>query len=246
VKASKAAEPESFVKILTPENFDKTINDKTKNVLVEFYAPWCGHCKSLAPKYEKLARTFANDPNVIIANFNADAAKDVAERFGVTGYPTIKFFPAGGDPTKPESYDGAREEVDFVKFLNEKAGTHRVAGGGLLAEAGRILALDEVVNKFIAESNKDKIATLIKEAQSIATGSPKTAIKYAKYYVKVMEKISKNGWDYVGKEIARLEKIVKAGTTNPAQTDDFNIRRNILAAFKKVDDKIHDAFDDEL
>ena len=41
--------------MVVAENFDEIVNDKTKDVLIEFYAPWCGHCKSLAPKYDELA-----------------------------------------------------------------------------------------------------------------------------------------------------------------------------------------------
>ena len=40
---------------MVAETFDEIVNDKTKDVLIEFYAPWCGHCKSLAPKYDELA-----------------------------------------------------------------------------------------------------------------------------------------------------------------------------------------------
>ena len=41
--------------MVVAETFDEIVNDKTKDVLIEFYAPWCGHCKSLAPKYDELA-----------------------------------------------------------------------------------------------------------------------------------------------------------------------------------------------
>lgn len=42
------------VKVVVGETFDKIVMDETKDVLVEFYAPWCGHCKSLAPKWDEL------------------------------------------------------------------------------------------------------------------------------------------------------------------------------------------------
>jgi len=47
--------------------------DSTKDVLVEYYAPWCGHCKSLAPIYEELAQSLKSNPNVLIAKMDATA-----------------------------------------------------------------------------------------------------------------------------------------------------------------------------
>lgn len=58
-------------------------------------APWCGHCKALAPEYEKAASEFKGDENVFLAKVDATAETDLAERFEVRGYPTIKFFKEG-------------------------------------------------------------------------------------------------------------------------------------------------------
>jgi len=65
---------------------------QAKNVLVEFYAPWCGHCKHLAPVYEKVAATFKNEPECIVANIDADHYKGISSKYGVSGFPTLKFF----------------------------------------------------------------------------------------------------------------------------------------------------------
>lgn len=67
----------------------------------------------------------------IVANMDADAAlnKEIAGRYGVASYPTIKFFPRGGKEV--ESYEEARSEQAFVTFLNERCGTYRAVGGGL-------------------------------------------------------------------------------------------------------------------
>lgn len=122
---------QTFVTVLDDtEDFEATALDTNKNVLVEFYAPWCGHCKQLAPTYEKVAKTFATESNCVVANVDATKNAKLAEKYGVQGYPTIKFFPAGDDK-KGNDYTPGRTEQDFIDFLNEKCGTKRAAGGKL-------------------------------------------------------------------------------------------------------------------
>lgn len=77
---------------LDKDNFDDIVLDSSKNVLVKFYAPWCGHCKRLAPTYIDLALAFEGRDDVVIAEFDADAEKSIPSRYGVTGYPTVKVF----------------------------------------------------------------------------------------------------------------------------------------------------------
>ena len=55
----------------------------------------CGHCKRLAPVYEEVGKIFENSPDVLIAKVDADADKQLGGRFGVRGFPTLKFFPKG-------------------------------------------------------------------------------------------------------------------------------------------------------
>jgi len=143
----------SAVTVLTPKNFDAVALDPSKNALVEFYAPWCGHCKSLAPTYEKVASAFAGEDNVVVAKVDADKHRDLAQRFGVSGFPTIKFFAAGEDK-EATAYESGRDEQSFVDFLNEKAGTSRLPGGGLNADAGTVPELDQVAAKFSSDPSQ--------------------------------------------------------------------------------------------
>lgn len=111
----------SSVLDLIPDNFDKVVLESNKPALVEFFAPWCGHCKSLAPIYEELAQNFdfAKD-KVSIAKVDADAEKDLGRRFGVQGFPTLKWFDGKSD--KPEDYNGGRDLESLSDFIVQKTG----------------------------------------------------------------------------------------------------------------------------
>ncbi|XP_036399480.1 protein disulfide-isomerase A3 [Megalops cyprinoides] len=107
------------VKVVVAENFEEIVNDDSKDVLIEFYAPWCGHCKSLEPKYKELGEKLVNDPNIVIAKMDA-TANDVPPPYEVRGFPTIYFSPAGKKQS-PLKYEGGREVSDFVSYLKREA-----------------------------------------------------------------------------------------------------------------------------
>jgi len=227
VRPKKAKALPSQVEMLTDKSFKEQIGGD-KDVLVAFTAPWCGHCKSLAPIWEKVAADFVNEPNVLVAKVDAEAdnSKATAQDQGVSSYPTIKFFPKG--TTTPEAYEGGRTEADFVTFLNGKTGTHRAVGGGLDATAGTIEALDALVSKFTGGSS---IAEVASEATKAAASLKEQAqYKYAEYYVRVFDKMSKSD-GYAAKELARLDNILKKGGLAPEKLDEFTSKTNILRRF---------------
>jgi thioredoxin domain-containing protein 5 len=91
--ASDAGDDESAVAVLTTENFHSTVAKGWW--LVEFYAPWCGHCKRLAPIWEELAKTQKTNKAFGVAKVDCTVERDLGSEFGVRGFPTVKLFHDG-------------------------------------------------------------------------------------------------------------------------------------------------------
>ncbi|XP_018423221.1 PREDICTED: protein disulfide-isomerase A2 [Nanorana parkeri] len=103
------------VKVLVGTNFDEVAYDETKNVFVEFYAPWCTHCKELEPIWEELGEKYKDHPNVIIAKM--DATANEIDGMRVRGFPNLRFFPAGPG-RKMIEYTKNRTVELFTKFID--------------------------------------------------------------------------------------------------------------------------------
>lgn len=111
----------SAVLDLIPDNFDQVVLKSGTPTLVEFFAPWCGHCKTLAPVFEDLALAFESAKGKVqIAKVDADSERDLGKRFGVQGFPTLKWFDGKSD--KPEDYNGGRDLEALTAFITDKTG----------------------------------------------------------------------------------------------------------------------------
>lgn len=112
------AETDEGVLVFTDDNFDTELAKHDK-ILVEFYAPWCGHCKKLTPEYIKAAETLAKeDPPMYLAKVDATEQKALGERFEIKGFPTLKWF-VNGVPTE---YNGGRTADEIVGWIRKKSG----------------------------------------------------------------------------------------------------------------------------
>lgn len=102
-------------------NYDQIVNDPTKDVLVKFYAPWCGHCKALAPVWDELAEHTAPINDLVIAKF--DATANEVDGVSVRGYPTLRFYPK--DNKNGVEYEGDRDLQAFKKYLSSHSSAYK-------------------------------------------------------------------------------------------------------------------------
>ncbi|KAF1792039.1 Thioredoxin, conserved site [Phytophthora cactorum] len=196
----RVAKAPSHVAALTEADFDAEVIHSKKHAIVEFYAPWCGHCKQLAPTYEEVGAIFEGEDNVLIAKVDATANSELASRYNVKGYPTLFYFSPGSD--EPEDYSNGRDKASFVEFINEHAGTHRTEDGGLTAEAGRV----EEIDVIISESG-DITTDVQKKVQTVVDGLEGSDAKYGSLYVKAIKKIVAKGPREAEREDGAVSKV---------------------------------------
>lgn len=109
--------PSSPVETLTELNFKEKVKDSDDLWFVEFFAPWCGHCKSLAPEYEKAAKALKGVIKVGAVDMTTD--ESVGAPYSVKGFPTLKFF--GENKSKPLDYNGERTAKEITDFAMSQA-----------------------------------------------------------------------------------------------------------------------------
>lgn len=101
---------------LSNDNFATVVEESNADVMLEFYAPWCGHCKSLSPEYKSLASHFRSDAGITVAAMDA-TAENVPPKYNVEGYPSLYFVPA--DSKQPVIYDGERSLSEMIAFIEQ-------------------------------------------------------------------------------------------------------------------------------
>lgn len=152
---------------LTAKTLQDTVNDPERDVLVKFYAPWCGHCKAMKTPYMELVDHFEGNLTIVIAEIDATAHK-IPSELPVKGYPTLLFWPAErGNETKnkehPIAFQGRREVPDMAAFIER----HSVSLQVMEEERKRADYLETLLAAEIAEEKYEEAAKLRDEIAAI-------------------------------------------------------------------------------
>ena len=149
------------VAVLNAKTFKSTIAPAEQVTFVKFFAPWCGHCKKMAPTWVDLAKDMAGDDNVVIAEVDCTVDQSVCTDYGVRGYPTLKSFKGG---VEIEKYAGGRDLAGF------KAAINKYKGGAAAAPAAEKKA--EPAKAADAAGDGDNVVVLTADnfATSVASG----------------------------------------------------------------------------
>jgi protein disulfide-isomerase A6 len=142
---------------LNIDNWEDHITGKDAWI-IEFYAPWCGHCRRLEPEWKKAAKQLRGE--VKVGAINCDAEEELCHEYGVQGYPTILYFPFK-NPDEPEKYSGGRTAPEMVKFARSKTN---------LPSYVSVLASRQAFGKFLGKhSSRPKLFIITNKAMPTAT-----------------------------------------------------------------------------
>jgi protein disulfide-isomerase/protein disulfide-isomerase A1 len=136
LKSEPVPEEQGDVKVVVGETLKEQVFSETKDVLFEVYAPWCGHCKSLEPHYEKLAKKVVSDIDqyVSIAKMDGTANDSPVDSITWSGFPTIVYVKAGSQEVL--KYDGPRTAEGMWKWVKENSSHKDAIQSALEAKHG--------------------------------------------------------------------------------------------------------------
>jgi len=220
----KAPEPEASAVIeLTGDNFDEQVLKSKDLWLVEFFAPWCGHCKNLAPHWKTAASQL--EGKVKIAAVDATVHGELAKRYDVTGYPTIKIF--GADKTNPELFEGPRTSGGIV-----------TAAEALLADM-RLPArpVVQLTSETVFQEQCEKELCFIAFIPHILDSKAEGRKSYLDILAAESKKHKKQNFGFVWSEAAAqtdLEKALDVGEANYPSLQAVSMKKSLRIPFQSA------------
>jgi len=194
---------------LTESNFQSTVLDSEEPWLVEFMAPWCGHCKNLAPEWARAATELKG--KVKLGVVDATVHAQLSQQYGVQGFPTIKFFPAGRKTGAPEDYNGGRSASDIVAWGLDKHQANTPPPD-----------VYEITNQAVLDENcAEKQLCIISFLPNILDCQSACRNEHIRMLKKFGENYKRNGWGWLWVEAFRQPKLEESvgigGFGYPAQ-----------------------------
>ncbi|XP_014252673.1 protein disulfide-isomerase A6 homolog [Cimex lectularius] len=183
---------------LTDSNFDRLVLQSDDIWLVEFFAPWCGHCKNLAPHWAKAANELRGKVKLGALDCTTHTVK--ANEYGVQGYPTIKFFPGGKkDKHSAEDYQGGRTSSDIVAFAMDK-----------LMESLPAPEVQQITSENTLKEACDKPLCVIAVLPHILDCQAKCRSSYVETLQNLGDKFRKKLWGWVWSEAGAQPELENA------------------------------------
>lgn len=196
-RSRRQGDPKDVVE-LTDSNFKEMVLDSTDMWLVEFYAPWCGHCQKLAPEWAEAATDLKG--KVKLGAVDSTVHTLMSNKYGVKGFPTIKVFPQGVKDGSADDYDGGRSSQDIVNWAMDK-----VAEFTPSPEVIQVTNADVV--KEACENHPLCVISIlphILDCQSVCRN------EYISILKKVGERYKKNRWSWIWAEAMQQPELEDA------------------------------------
>ncbi|XP_051152180.1 protein disulfide isomerase-like 2-3 [Andrographis paniculata] len=225
--SSQKSEPSASVE-LTSQNFDELVIKSKELWVVEFFAPWCGHCKKLAPEWKRAANSLKGQ--VKLGHVNCDEEKSLMSRFKVQGFPTILVF--GADKESPFPYEGARTASAIESFALEQLETNA--------------APPEVIELTSADVLEEKCGSaaicFISFLPDILDSKAQGRNKYLDLLLSVAEKFKKSPYSYLWAAAGKqpdVEKHVGVGGYGYPAMVALNLKKKAYAPLKSAFERDH-------
>ena len=197
---------EKDVIVLTESSFDETVLNSKDMWLVEFYAPWCGHCKSLKPEWAKAATLLKGQ--VKVAKVDSTVETRLASKYGIQGYPSIKIFPAGEKTGRTEDYNGPRDAESIARIALQK-----------LDEYGVVTDIPQLTNKETLTEQCSKNVCVIAFLPHIYDSSASERNRYIETLQNAAKKARSKPLSFFwaqGGDFYKLEEMMTLGFGYPA------------------------------
>jgi protein disulfide-isomerase A6 len=211
---------------LTDSNFDTTVMNSEDMWLVEFYAPWCGHCKSLAPEWARAATALKG--KVKVAAVDATANQMLSQRYDIKGFPSIKMFPAGPKSASTVvEYDGPRDASGIAHWATDK-----LADNLPPPKVSELLS-SEQLSETCASNKPVCILAIVPD---LLDCDAKCRNNYLSIIADVSKKFRRQGWGWLWTQenaFSSLENTLSLGGSYFPIMAAVNVKKQVFARLKR-------------